>query len=384
MMNLILDVTRITRRRIKKQTLTGIDRVTMAYIEHYEQQAHALFRWSGRCFLLPLSQSRALFSWIKQPTTTSRVRRILFKGLFLRHGIAPGPANILLNPGYVGIKTADYERLIHQFNVKPVFMVHDLIPLVYPEYFNPDEVVRCQEKIRDMLSLGIGIITNSKATLHELQQHAQSTQLTLPKVKAALLAPGIQSKNTTKRPMEKPYFVILSNIQPHKNHVLLLQLWRNMTQKMRDKTPHLLVIGQRGWKCQHVFDLLERSPLLRDTVTELAGIHDDALSNYIAHSQALLTPSLIEGYGLPLMEALSLGTPVIASDIAVFHEIAGDIPEYIHPLDAKRWEEMILDYAQSNSVKRCAQLARLKTFVAPSWKEHFNEVDAFLSEITLA
>jgi glycosyltransferase involved in cell wall biosynthesis len=377
-MNLILDVTRITRRRIKGQTLSGIDRVTMAYIQHYQHQAFALFRWGGRSFILALQQSQALFAWLQDPSTTAKLRFILLKGILTPHHIKPVETNFLLNPGYVSIKPLDYQRLMHTLNAKPIFMVHDLIPIQYPEYFNPGEYTGCQQKVNDILAIACGILTNSAATLQELSQYAAQTRQNMPNAKAAPLASGLKTVIIKDRPIEKPYFVIVSNIQPHKNHLLLLHLWRNLFRKIGDLTPHLFVIGQRGWKCQHIFDLLERSPALQKVVTELPHCNDAELSNYIHHSQALLSPSFTEGYGLPVIEALSMGTPVIASDIPIYHEIAGNIPEFIDPCDILGWEKMILEYTKAQSVQRAAQLQRLQDFKKPTWSEHFTHVDELL------
>ena len=95
----------------------------------------------------------------------------------------------------------------------------------------------------------------------------------------------------------------------------------------------------------------------------------------------MLFPSFVEGYGLPLIEALALGVPVIASDLPVFREIAGDIIEYIDPLDGKRWGDVIMDYAKTDSASRTAQLARIQEFKVPTWDEHFIQVDALLAAL---
>ena len=233
----------------------------------------------------------------------------------------------------------------------------------------------------NVLALARGVITNSEATLHDLVQYAHQTDQVMPQAEVALLASGIRLAEPGARPMDTPYFVILSTIDPRKNHALLLQLWRSLVQHWGQQTPHLVVIGQRGWECENVLDLLERCPGLKAVVTEIAHCSDADVVTYIHHSQALLFPSFIEGYGLPLIEALALGVPVIASDLPVFREIAGDVPEYVDSLDGKRWGDLIMEYAQSNSVHRLAQLARIKKFTAPTWDAHFIKTDLFLEKL---
>jgi glycosyltransferase involved in cell wall biosynthesis len=92
----------------------------------------------------------------------------------------------------------------------------------------------------------------------------------------------------------------------------------------------------------------------------------------------LLFPSRAEGYGLPLVESLAAGVPVIASDLPALREIGGDIPTYLNPIDQDAWEEAILDYAQIESRARSAQLDRMKGFRAPDWNSHFERVKNWL------
>ena len=111
----------------------------------------------------------------------------------------------------------------------------------------------------------------------------------------------------------------------------------------------------------------------------MAECDDAALATWLHHAQALLFPSFAEGYGIPLVEALSLGTPVIASDLPVFHELAGEIPEYLDPMDGLAWKRLVLDYALPGSARRTAQLSRMAGWQAPTWQAHFEQVEAFMA-----
>ena len=82
-----------------------------------------------------------------------------------------------------------------------------------------------------------------------------------------------------------------------------------------------------------------------------------------------------------MVEALSHGVPVIASDLPVFREIAQNIPDYLDPHDGAGWKRRILDYAQPESAARLAQCLRMKGFCAPTWDEHFAMVEDFMQEV---
>jgi glycosyltransferase involved in cell wall biosynthesis len=91
-------------------------------------------------------------------------------------------------------------------------------------------------------------------------------------------------------------------------------------------------------------------------------------------------PSFVEGFGLPVVEALDAGTPVIASDLPVYREIAQDIPEYLDPNDVGAWERMVTAF-MNDDLRRRRQIDRASSYVAPSWQEHFRSVDGWLATL---
>ena len=174
---------------------------------------------------------------------------------------------------------------------------------------------------------------------------------------------------------------MVGTVEPRKNYTLILQLWRSLAARLGPATPKLVLVGQRGWECENTVDLLERSPLLQDVVIEHQRCSDVDLAALRRQARALLFPSFVEGYGLPLAEALEAGVPVIASDLPVFREFAADIPEYIDPLDGRRWAEVLSDFTAPNSPMRAAQLLRLSSFRPYSWNSHFETLESLFSQI---
>jgi glycosyltransferase involved in cell wall biosynthesis len=116
-------------------------------------------------------------------------------------------------------------------------------------------------------------------------------------------------------------------------------------------------------------------------VVEIGRCDDLELAGHLAGARALLFPSLAEGYGLPLIEALSSGTPVIASDLPVFREIGQGIPDLLDPIDGPAWERAVMAYAEADSSPRAAQLERMAGYRAPAWENHFSEVDKWLAAL---
>jgi glycosyltransferase involved in cell wall biosynthesis len=133
--------------------------------------------------------------------------------------------------------------------------------------------------------------------------------------------------------------------------------------------PRLVVIGRRGWENEQVVDMLERCPALVGHVEELGGCPDTRLSALLCGARALLMPSFAEGYGMPVAEALSVGTPAICSELAALREVGGAVPDFLDPLDGPGWKAAILDHAARGPL-HMAQMARLPGWPNPTWAEH--------------
>jgi glycosyltransferase involved in cell wall biosynthesis len=232
--------------------------------------------------------------------------------------------------------------------------------------------------MRTILSTAVGVIGNSQATLDELAGFANGERLPVPPGLAAWLGSDALPKPTERQVPDRPTFVILGTIEGRKNHLMLLQLWSRLIDRLGSAAPRLLVIGQRGWEADPVFEILDRSDKLRGHVVELNHCSDEELAVQLASARALLFPSVVEGFGLPLVEALRMGVPVIASDVPVFREIGANIPTYLDPRDDRGWESAIMEYSKDSSVARAAQLDRIKGFKAPTWPDHFERVETWL------
>ena len=383
---ILIDVTRLVYRRLKGKLPTGIDRVSLEYIRHYaapeSRTARAVLSLGPFNAVLSAKDSAAVFAAVdREASMTWLALRVIVKAFWWRWLCLDVKGNYLFNTGHMGLENPRYAWALRHFGARPVFVISDLIPITHPEYCRPGERERHLTRMGVALSTGSGIVTISQDTLDVLQRFCAHKELKMPPAVAAPLAPGLPETQAGPRPMARPYFVIIGTIEPRKNHWLLLQLWRQMVEKMGNQAPRLVVIGQRGWECENVVDLLERCAQLKGVVIERSNCSDAELITYLHHARALLFPSFAEGYGMPLTEALAIGVPVIASDLSVFRETSGEVPEYANPLDGKRWEELIVEYTRPDSVLREAQLKRIEGFHPGIWPQHFARVDALLESL---
>lgn len=377
----LLDVTRLVWRRWKGRHPTGIDRVCLAYLRHFRDHAQAVVQHDRFRRIFDRNASNDIFELLEESPKGFRFR---LPWTFLWHlGSAncAGQGRPYLNIGHTGLNSVGFRRWIAANDVKPVYFVHDLIPITHPQFCRGGEAVRHRERMVTALRTAAGVIGNSQATLDELAAFASSEDLTFPPAIAAWLGSEPLPNCGDDASPDRPTFVVLGTIEARKNHLMLLEIWSRLIDRLGEKAPRLLVIGQRGWEADDVFDLLDKPARFRGLVRELGQCSDEALGRHLRSATALLFPSKAEGYGLPLIEALEVGLPSIVSDLPVFHEIGGDIPLYLEPTDATAWEKAILDFAKPDSRSRKAQLAKLQGFQAPDWACHFRRVEKFLASL---
>lgn len=376
----LLDVTRLIWRRWKGRLPTGIDRVCIAYLRHFGPRSQAVVQHDRFRRILGRQASQDLFALLEGPP--SRFRSRLLPGI-LRHlgGLnGSGQKRLYLNVGHTGLNSDGFRNWVVQSNVRPVFLVHDLIPITHPQFCRLGEDERHRERMRTVLQTASGIIGNSHATLDELASFAATENLPTPPSLSAWLGIDPQPPAISVR-RDRSTFITVGTIEGRKNHQLLLDVWSRLIDRLGNAAPRLLIIGQRGWEAERVFDQLDHSDKLQGHLIELNQCSDQELANHFASARALLFPSLAEGYGLPLIEALAAHLPVIASDLPVFRELCGDIPTYLDPLDRSAWEAAILDFGAGESPQRSSQLERMKHFDPPSWPAHFNSVEAWLQTL---
>jgi glycosyltransferase involved in cell wall biosynthesis len=379
---ILLDVTRLLNRLYDRLLPTGVDRVGLAYIRRYGGEARAVLSERGLSAVLTERDSQQAFDWLASSICNrSSILKLVARASIYSFHRASFKDGILLHTSHTGMEFPRYYHAMTRRNTRKVFMVHDLIPLTHAEYCRSgvDQIHR--HRIHTALKHADGLIANSQATLDSLAAEARNANLPLPPSVVARLASGMTPHPPVPRPLDAPYFVMLGTIEPRKNHWFMLHVWRRLVEQLGEATPKLVVIGRRGWECENVVDMLERCAQLPGVVFEDGNCSDAQLHAYLQHAQALLFPSFVEGYGMPLVEALSLRVPVLASDLEAFHELADNIPDYLDPLDGPGWLARIRAYMGVDSPARAAQLARIDHFREPTWSEHFEHVDRFLETL---
>ena len=398
-----LDLPRLLSRA-GRGTPTGIDRVELAYAEHL------IANRGATCFTavsvrggLGLLHHRAAEQFVAaigaawrgagDPTrherevcqTARRARIALIAGseraltARLRTAVTP-PVYLLVSHHHLE-KRSLIAQLKERNAARFICLIHDLIPIEFPEYAKPGQAEHHLRRIETAAQLADALIVNSCVTRDALQPHLDRAGRAPPVLVAPFGADLPTDPIDRDPPLERPYFVYVSTIEARKNHLLLLNLWRRLASDLGERAPLLVLVGQRGWETENVVDMLDRCPVLRGAVIEHNALPDAEMVPLLKRACALLLPSFAEGFGFPLIEGLQLGIPALCSDIPALRETGGSVPEFLDPLDGPGWRSAILDYAAPGSPRRAAQLARLADWNAPRWDNHFTIVDRFIAEV---
>lgn len=386
---LYADVTRLLRRHVGAIRHTGIDRVSLEYGRWVHERGGDLCikGITGLGCLSRQAWGKFLLG-ARQPghRAKGRTSRGLFflRALAPRRPLTPGSTLLVTTHSWLGHNAA--WKWLAARKCRTIVFVHDLIPIQFPEYSHPREKHRHTQRMRNTVRHAAGVIVNSNCTASALRSFAQAEGLACPPTLVNPLGHDLPHPDDTHLPraLRKPYFVVLGTIEPRKNHLLLLTLWREMAARLGDRTPQLVVVGRRGWECEQVVDMLERCEKIHPHLLELNNASDELVAALIKDARALLMPSFAEGFGMPVQEALAWGTPVITTPLPAIREFAGDIPDYAEPHDGVRWLELIESYTQHDSPLRNAQLKRLTRFRDTRWPEHFSRLEDFLASLPTA
>ena len=266
-------------------------------------------------------------------------------------------------------------------NLRSIFLVHDLIPLSHPEYFLPGEDVRHRTRMETIARQADVVIFNSRATQTAWDEFVAANHL--PRPPGSVVALGTEEvflKVGAALNSDVPYFVAVGTLESRKNLSFLLHVWKAWTQASSIPRARLVIIGRRGRHSENTTDLIDRSAALASTIVEMGELSDAGLAILLRGARALLAPSLIEGFGLPIAEALALGVPVIASDITAHREVGKKCAEYLDPLDGPGWFQAIDDYAEPSSERRAIMQHTILGYRAVTWEEHLQAVKDILAK----
>ncbi|NDY83512.1 glycosyltransferase family 4 protein [Orrella sp. NBD-18] len=256
--------------------------------------------------------------------------------------IAIHPGDIFLGLDfacYPTILEKNYLNKIHSIGVKVYFVVYDLLPVQFPSYFPPVSN-RFHAKWLRTISQFDGVICISATIANEYQAWLNKKRISVNKdfkIKHFHLGSDLSNSSPTKglppdapevlkQLKSKTTFLLVGTIEPRKGYGQMLQAFTQLWAEGADV--NLVIVGKVGWNIQNLVDKISTHPELGRRLYWLQGISDEYLEGIYSASSCLIAASEAEGFGLPIIEAAHHHIPVIARDIPVFREVAGDAAFY--------------------------------------------------------
>ena len=168
-------------------------------------------------------------------------------------------------------------------------------------------------------------------------------------------------------PAEGGYILFVGTIEPRKNLVTLLEAYRQMLDRGSvSPAPALVVAGREGWLFEQVYERIEKLGLT-DRVKRIGGIPGERLVKLYQGARLFALPSLYEGFGLPALEALACGTPVLASSGGSLPEVVGGAGILLDPVDAQAWTAALERVLADNEEEKRLRAAGPEQAARFSW-----------------
>ncbi len=226
---------------------------------------------------------------------------------------------------------------------KAVVTVHDLSFRLYPQFAETRNLNYLNTHLPQTLKRADAVITISENSKREIchylgtpPEHVHVTHLGVsPDFKPVDLA--TQQEFRDKLGLARPYILSVGTIEPRKNLRFLVDVF----ERMGDIDVDLVIAGGKGWKHEGFFERLERSPA-RERIKYLEYIPDGGLPTLYSAAEIYATPSFYEGFGLPPLEALACGTPVVSSTGGSLPEVLGSAALLVDGFNPTDWADALL------------------------------------------
>lgn len=238
------------------------------------------------------------------------------------------------------------------------FVVYDLLPLLRPDCFDDFNLPIFRSWYEAIAELADGIVCISQTVADEFKRwlpqampaRGRPLRLGYFHLGADLLPPRNEEEPGVALPFDlrgKPTFLMVGTIEPRKGHAQTLIAFEELWRLGHDV--NLVLIGKPGWRVETLVDRLRRHEQADRRFFWLEKADDATLVAMYRRASALLAASEGEGFGLPLIEAAQYGLPIIARDLPVFREVAGEHAFYFHGMDPKTMAGGLIEWLELNA-----------------------------------
>ncbi len=239
---------------------------------------------------------------------------------------------------------------------KSVSTIHDLVAFHHPHTIPTKYAYYMRFLIHLMIRRADAIITVSEFIRHEIIQQFKVDEgriFAVPNSVSDHFRPVDDNERINalklKYGIKKRYFLHVGNIEPRKNLVNLFRACDRIWDKLHNDF-QLVVVGKRGWLYSEIFDTLKKAEFSSNVVFT-GYVSDDDMPVLYSGADFFIFPSVYEGFGLPILEAMRCGVPVITSRVASLPEVAGEAALYVNPHNPDDIAEKMMTLAYDDTLK---------------------------------
>lgn len=247
-----------------------------------------------------------------------------------------------------------------------VATVHDVCHLAMPRYIDGlHKRAYARFMFAGLIKKAAAIICVSRFTMDELVKHTGAAANKIFPIHNGCAAKWF-ALTAGERPHPRPYLLFVGNVKPHKNLGALIKAFA----LVKDSIGHdLVIVGKKDGFITGDGDALLTGHAVGERVVFTDAISDDLLEQYFAHASALVFPSLYEGFGLPPLEAMACGCPVITSRAASMPEVCSDAAVYCDPCSVEDIADKILMLTSSDLLRQTLSKRGRERAQAFSWEK---------------
>jgi len=301
-----------------------------------DETQNEIFVFFHRSFDRSLIPKRKQLNFVEKYTHTKS--NVLRKGIFLPLSIRNLKMDLFHGVDHIGVPF-----LYKSKTCRYVVTIHDLITRIYPRSFPIKQRLVQNTLLPHILDKTDKIIAVSCSTERDMRkfypQHAEKVRVIYEGVESQFFPrhPREIEKVLSKYRLDFKYFLFLGTLEPRKNIVRLIEAFIRFKQE-GDVGHKLVITGRKGWLYKEILERIQKSPFSPDIVfTDF--VNDEDLPFLYSGAEMFLYPSLYEGFGLPVLEAMACGTPVITSNLSSLPEVMGEAGILVDPLKV---EEIVL------------------------------------------
>lgn len=274
--------------------------------------------------------------------------------------------------------------------VPTIVSVMDVSYLRFPDMFKTSDLYQLQHwtqySVRNAKKV-LTISNSSRDDIIKIYKKSHNDVVTIyPGIKhIQSLEPRIYGMNQiqTKYNVSGRFILFVGTLQPRKNIARLIEAFskiKNADQEEKFKDLQLVIIGKKGWQYEEILAAPEKFGVT-ESVKFLENVPDTDLDVFYQHALCYVLPSLYEGFGLPVVESMQRGCPVITSNISSLPEAGGDAAIYINPEDTDDIAHKITRVITDEKLRHELKEKGKKQITKFSWKKSAQETLEILEEV---